>query len=210
MAQTGRITRRKLRALAALDAVGRPLFAVLRGRRRPIPQAPPRRILVVELWGIGDVVLATPVLAELRERFPEAKISLLAKPHARELLEGSGLVDEVIAAAFPWTAHTRKYAPTRYRRAGLWRLFRELRARRFDVSLDARRDLRSNLVTFLSGAARRIGYDFGGAARLLTDVVPSGAQDGHRIDDWMRVLEPLVGEGPPASCLLYTSPSPRD
>ncbi len=196
MAQTGRITRRKLRTIAMVDAIGGPLFALLRGKRRPAPEGRPRRILVVELWGIGDVVLATPALAELRERFPGANISLLAKPHARELLDHSGLVDDVIAADFPWTAHTGKYALSRYHGAKLMPVFRELRARRFDVSLDARRDVRSNFVTFLSGAARRIGYDFGGATGLLTDVVPSGPQDGHRIDDWMRVLEPLIGEIP--------------
>jgi ADP-heptose:LPS heptosyltransferase len=196
MAQTGRMTRRKLRTIAAVDAIGGPLFAILRRTGRASPPRAPRRILVVELWGIGDVVLATPALAELRERFPEAKISLLAKPHARELLEGSGLVDEVIAADFPWTAHAGKYAFSRYRAARLTRVFRELRARRFDVSLDARRDMRSNVVTFLSGAARRIGYDFGGATGLLTDMVPSGSQNDHRIDDWMRLLQPLLGEIP--------------
>ncbi|HUR91696.1 MAG TPA: glycosyltransferase family 9 protein [Gemmatimonadaceae bacterium] len=198
MAQTGRMTSRKLRAIAAVDALGRPAFALLRSRGRKAPPDPPRRILVVELWGIGDVVLATPALAELRDRLPNARVTLLGKAHARELLENSGLVDDVIVADFPWTAHAAKYAPSRYRRANLTQVFRELRSRKFDVSIDARRDLRSNIVTFLSGATRRIGYDFGGGSKLLTDVVPSGSQDGHRIDDWMHVLEPLMGEIPSA------------
>ncbi|CAN5142249.1 lipopolysaccharide heptosyltransferase II [soil metagenome] len=197
MAQTRTITPAKLRKLAALDLALRPILAFA-PRPGPAPRGifAPERILVVEIWGLGDVVLATPALAELRERFPSAGITLLAKPKARELLAESGLVDDVIAVDFPWTACERKFAPSRYDLAGLKDLFRELRSRRFDVSLDARRDIRSNIVTYLSGAKRRIGYDFGRATHLLTDVLPSGSQNAHRIDDWLRLLQPLVGEVP--------------
>ena len=51
---------------------------------------------MVEFWNIGDVVLATPFLAALRERFPGASITLLGQPHAAEILADSDLVDEVI------------------------------------------------------------------------------------------------------------------
>jgi ADP-heptose:LPS heptosyltransferase len=189
----------KLRKIAAADALLRPFLAFApRPRAASSATFPPRRILVIELWGIGDVILATPLLAELRDRFPGAEITLLAKPHARELLAGSGLVDEVIAFDFPWTAFSEKYAPRRYDPSRFRELFRDLRARSFDVSLDARRDLRSNIVAYLGGAARRIGYDFGGGSWLLTDVVPSGSQDGHRTDDWLALLQPLLGETPPS------------
>jgi heptosyltransferase-2 len=59
------------------------------------------------------------------------------------------------------------------------------------VSLDARRDIRNNLITYFGGARRRIGYDFGGGAHLLTDVLPSGAQNDHKVKDWLALLEPL-------------------
>lgn len=125
--------------------------------------------------------------------FPQASITLLAKPHAVALLEHSGLTDEIITFDFPWTAHKGegKYSPGRYRAGEFRRLIRRLRAHDFDVSLDARRDIRSNVITYLSGARRRIGYDFGGGAHLLTDVVPSGTQDAHKIDDWLALLAPL-------------------
>jgi heptosyltransferase-2 len=66
-----------------------------------------------------------------------------------------------------------------------------LRQGDFDVSLDARRDIRSNVITYLSGARRRIGYDFGGGAHLLTDVLPSGDQNDHKVSDWQTLLKPL-------------------
>ena len=165
---------------------------------RPPPPRPgrPRSILVVEPWGIGDVILATPLLASLRDAFPDASITLLAKPYARELLAHSNLVDDIVSFDFPWTAFTGKYRPSRYELSAFERLFQDLRRRDFDVSLDARRDIRSNVVAYLSGARRRIGYDFGGGSHLLTDVVPSGDQNAHKIEDWLELLRPLGVDQP--------------
>jgi len=55
-----------------------------------------RRILVVKLADIGDVLTATPALRALRRTFPHAHITALIPPHCRELLEGSPLVNELI------------------------------------------------------------------------------------------------------------------
>ncbi|MEO7648499.1 MAG: glycosyltransferase family 9 protein [Gemmatimonadaceae bacterium] len=197
MAQTRTITPAKLRKIAALELALRPLLALApRPRRaRALPWGP-ERILLVEPWGLGDIVLVTPLLAELRERFPGAHVTLLAKPAAQTLLAGSGLADDIITFDFPWTAHGAKYSPSRYHMGRFARLFKELRTRAFDLTLDARGDIRGNVVTYLSGAPRRIGYDSGGGAHLLTDALPSGPRDAHRIDDWLRLLVPLVGEPP--------------
>ncbi len=189
MAQTRTITRKKLAALGVLDLASR----TLRGVYRPPAPRPgsPASFLVVEPWGIGDVVLSTALLRALRVSFPRARIALLAKPHAKELLAHSGLVDEIIPFDFPWTAFTDKFAPHRYVPKEFRDLIHGLREHDFDVSLDARRDIRSNVLTYLAGARRRIGYDFGGGAHLLTDVVPSGAQNDHKISDWLALLRPL-------------------
>lgn len=189
MAQTRTITRKKLAAISLLDLAARPLH--IAWRPPPPRDGPPRSFLVVEPWGIGDVVLATPLLASLRSAFPESSITLLAKQYAADLLAHSGLVDDVVPFNFPWTAFSGKYQLSRYEKRAFDNLFRELRSRDFDVSLDARRDIRSNVITYFSGARRRIGYDFGGGSHLLTDVLPSGDQNAHKIDDWLAMLRPL-------------------
>jgi len=189
MAQTRTITPRKLAAIRALDFVSRALHGVW----RPPPPRPgsPKSILVVEPWGIGDVVLSTALMRSLRASFPGARITLLAKSHAKELLTHSGLVDEIIVFDFPWTAFTGKLAPRKYVAKQFQALIRKLRQSDFDVSFDARRDIRTNVITYLGGVRRRIGYDFGGGSHLLTDVVPSGDQNEHKVSDWLALLEPL-------------------
>ena len=61
------------------------------------------RILVIEPKNIGDVVLATPFLAQLRARFPMATTTLLAAPHAKAILQGTGLVHDYIETRLDWT-----------------------------------------------------------------------------------------------------------
>jgi heptosyltransferase-2 len=189
MAQTRTITPTKLAAIGALDFAARAVHALW---QPPPPRSgAPRSFLVVEPWGIGDVVLCTALLRAIREHFRGARITLLAKSYAKDLLANSGLVDEIIPFDFPWTAFSGKLSPGRYVPREFQSLIRRLRQRDFDVSLDARRDIRSNLVTYFAGARRRIGYDFGGGAHLLTDVLPSGTQNEHKVSDWLALLGPL-------------------
>jgi ADP-heptose:LPS heptosyltransferase len=92
-------------------------------------------------------------------------------------------------------------------------LVRRLRAERFDLSVDCRMDLRSNALTRSIGAARRIGYDFGGGGFLLTDRVPAPPADQHKVDDWLGLLAALAAEGgvdvPPAEPELTVSEQER-
>ena len=188
MAQTWRVTPAKVAVFRLIDALALPLRPFV---RTSSPRGEVRSILVMEPWHIGDVVLATPALRALRERFPDARLSLLGKSHAEEILRHSGLVDEVIVFDLPWTSKTAKYAPGRYDIGALKDLIAQLRSRQFDLTVDARMDLRSNVVTYLTGAPRRIGYDFGGGSFLLTDRIPADPDKRHRVDDWLELLKPL-------------------
>lgn len=191
MARTWPVTRRKKLMLAAFDAIARPVAALV--LRSTPATGEVKSILVLELWHIGDVVLATAALQRLREMYPSARLTLLAKPHAVELLQGSGLTDEIITFDFPWTAMSGKYQPGRYDRDAIAGIVKRLRDGKFDLSVDCRMDLRSNVLTRAARAARRVGYDFGGGGFLLTDAVPPGPADRHKVDDWMALLDQLSG-----------------
>ncbi len=181
--------------LAMFDALAGPMSAVFLRENHDGTQ-PVRKILVLELWHMGDVVLATPVLQSLRAMYPEAKITLLAKKHACELLASSDLVDQIVTFDFPWTAMSDKYDPSRYDKLAIRELVRSLKEQQFDLCLDCRMDLRSNVLTRSIGAKRRVGYDFGGGGFLLTDAIEAPSADQHKVDDWMALLEPLRESAP--------------
>ncbi len=190
MAETWEVTPGRRLLLGTFDTLARPFASLLLPRHRG-PVEGIWKILVVEIWNIGDVVIATTALQALRSRYPDAWISLLAQPHAEELLHGSGLVDEVIPFVFPWTADNNKYKLSRYDRDAMSALFRRLRDAKFDLTVDCRMDFRNNIVTLATHARRRIGYAFGGASFLLTDAIPVSPRGRHKVRDWLKLMEAL-------------------
>lgn len=107
--------------------------------RKKIRKSAIKRILVITLSNVGDVVLTTPAIARLRENFPDAHIAVLVGPRAYPLLEHSATVNEVI----------------RYdKRTSLGRklgLMGALRARGFDLVVD----FKQTLIPVFLGASRR-------------------------------------------------------
>jgi lipopolysaccharide heptosyltransferase II len=162
----------KTRSLIRLDQVlGLPLCllafllhqpARLLRRRAP---GPVRRILVVKLLGLGSVLLATPLLRRLRERWPDARITFLTFAPNAELVSRLDCVDEVVVVPRGSVAGLLAAAPG---------LLARLRRARFDLVLDLEFYSRlSNLVSWATGAPRRVGFFVRARWRgtLLTDPV---------------------------------------
>ncbi len=151
----------------ALDAVGTALAAIAR-LFLPAPRiSAPERILVIQLDHLGDAVLSTPLLAELRSAFPAAMIDVLASPSNHEVFDGDPNVDRV------WVAERTWFERKPDRRAlftAVWKLGWQLRTIGYDLGIDVRGDVLSVLVLALAGVRRRVGWAMGGGAFLLTDV----------------------------------------
>ena len=105
------------------------------------------RILIVRLSALGDIVFASSMLDALRRRWPQATIAWLAQAGFAGILDGDPRITEVIRAP----ADLFK-SPT-----ALWRLRRELRARRFDWVFEVQGLAKSRLVARLAGGYR-IGF----------------------------------------------------
>jgi len=116
----------------------------------------PQRILIIRLSAIGDVVMASGLIPALREISPQAHIGWLVEPAAALLLRHNPRLDEVIVLPRDeWRALWRARRPIALLRSVL-AFRRALRARRFDVAIDAQGLLKSALFAWWSGAARRV------------------------------------------------------
>lgn len=155
------------------------------------------RILVIELWNIGDVILAMPFLARLRQIFPEASVTLLSRQFASDVLAGTGLVDDFIAADLAWAPADRVRLPRRVGR--LLGAARALRRRKFDLAFSSRPHVRERVLMVLASADRRVGIAIGKADGLLTDPIPANRSRGHKSNDWLKLLTPFGG-GPARDC----------
>lgn len=116
-------------------------------------------ILLVRLRQIGDVVFTTPAVHALRRRFPDAHLTYLVEPAAAPIVANNPHLNEVLVA------------PRRRGIRGLvgdLALGRRLRARRFDLAIDFHGGPRASLLTWLSGARERIGYEVAGRSWMYT------------------------------------------
>ncbi|BDI33042.1 ADP-heptose--LPS heptosyltransferase II [Capsulimonas corticalis] len=93
------------------------------------------KILIVKLWALGDILVATPLLRALRRQYPGCHITWLADSRYAEILKGSELVDEVIAFNMaPWLRYFRAGQVIPYLKTS-FALRRKLNAAKFDMSI---------------------------------------------------------------------------
>jgi heptosyltransferase-2 len=189
-----------------LDGAGAVAMRLWRQVRPIPPLGTPRRILLVQLDHLGDAVLSSPMLPQLRTAFPEARIDVLASPSNREVFEADPHVDQVHLAERNWFE----------RRPGgwalgsaVWTLGRSLRNAGYDLGIDVRGDVLTVLVLALARIPRRLGWAMGGGGFLLTDVAP-WVSGRHEVHARLALLETLgMAADGPARVVVHTTDRDR-
>lgn len=116
-----------------------------------------RRILLIKLSAVGDVVHTIPLLNKLRRRYPSARIDWLLRPQIAELVRHHPAISNVLLfARQEWTTLRRTGWPALRNVGGL---IGEMRAARYELAIDMQGQLRTALFTLASGAPMRIGFD---------------------------------------------------
>lgn len=147
------------------------------------------RILLVRLRQIGDVVFTTPAVHALRRHFPAAHLTYIVEPAAAPIVLHNPHLDEVIVAP--------RARGVRGMREDL-ALGRRLRAGRYDLAIDFHGGPRAALLTWLSGAPERIGYEVAGRSWMYTRRIarPRELRPRHSVENQWDLLAAL-GIGPP-------------
>ncbi len=183
------LTSKKKLLVAIIDT----LCTVMRiGQKKPLPKAEDvSSILVLELWGIGDVVLAITGLQGLKKIYPHAKIVLLCQKYGSVLLQESQCVDEIIAFKFPWTKNRGKYPFWQYPWIKMIQLQKQIQKMKFDLSISARMDLRNNALLWIFQANHRLGFAEAGGKGFLTNSIECDDEPVHSVEHWQFILNHL-------------------
>jgi ADP-heptose:LPS heptosyltransferase len=145
------------------------------------------KILVISLAGIGDTLIATPLIHELRANFPDATIDVLVMwPGAKDLLEHNPHVNRVFQKNFL--------------KCGRWetlKFLRTLRREHYDLSLNTHPQSRIHyrIAAFIIGAKMRISHEydhFNWLDRLLVNVTRPQNYSRHAAENNLAFL-PLIG-----------------
>jgi lipopolysaccharide heptosyltransferase II len=148
-----------------------------------LANAEPKRILIILHGSVGDVTRALPLANLLRRRFPKAFLAWAVEPACLPLLEQQPAVNEIIV----------------FDRRHWWRDFlpflRKIRSRRFDLVLDLQRHFKSGLISFLSGAADRLGFNRSDCKELNwifnNTYIPAVGDEISKLDHYLKFAECL-------------------
>jgi len=192
-----RMSKRILRMsiFALMSSIGAFLWLRRLGTHK-VPLQPqsfsPRRILVIRLDLIGDLVLSLTVVHLLKRTYPDAEIDLLALPSSAKIAASDPALNEIIA-----------YDPNIWRRAqallrpknwsALRALYKRLHARQYDLTVNVFGNWGAVLAV-LSGAPRRVGFAGEAYPGFMTDSVPGRHWDDpaaplHEVDYCLQLAQ---------------------
>ncbi|WP_392439793.1 putative lipopolysaccharide heptosyltransferase III [Edwardsiella piscicida] len=152
----------------------------------------PQRILVIKLRHHGDMLLVTPVISTLKRHYPSAQIDVLLYAETRDMLSANQDIHQLYCIDRQW-----KKQGVRHQLSQEWRLLRTLRAQRYDLVVNLADQWRSAIVTALSTAPVRIGFDFTKRRHPLWRTshthLASTAEHGkqHTVEQNLSILAPL-------------------
>jgi heptosyltransferase III len=139
-----------------------------------------RKILVIKFGGIGDVLMSTPVLPNLREYFPNAHIDYLTLIKNRDVLMDNHYIDRVLT----FDARIDKS----------WDLLRHIRDKGYNLVIDLFGNPRTALLTYITGAKYRVGFKFRGRSYAYNIKIDGRGGEVHNSD---FNLDALIKAGVP-------------
>ena len=135
-----------------------------------------RKILCIKPRGIGDIVLSTIVLDNLKAHFPFARIDYLTENFAKQTLNNNPLINKVIGFS---------------KKDFILKVVRMLRKEKYDIVIDLWSNPRSAQITFLSGAKYRVGYAYRGRKYAYNILGTSDKGNHHSAEHNLELLSAL-------------------
>jgi len=161
-----------------------------------------QKILVIDLGGIGDVLLSTPALEALQELYPHATLTSLVSTSGKEILEGLSCLHRIVIFPISETELASPWLGVRWNK--LFQLFcvcLTLRRELFDRVINLRplnsrgSALKMALLMGLIGGKERVGRDTKGRGFFLTRRISEDHLEGHHeLDYILNVVDHLGGK----------------
>ncbi len=167
-----------------------------------------RGILVINPFGIGDVLFSTPLLRTIRAAFPKARIGYLGNRRTEPILRANRQIDELFIYEKDELTQGWRSSKRRGLQAVL-ALLGQVRRAHFDLAIDLSLGSRYSLVMMLIGIPRRIGFDYRRRGRFLTSRLPLEGYEGKHVVEFYDDLTQFIGLKP-GDGMLELTPSPED
>jgi heptosyltransferase-2 len=141
------------------------------------------RILIVNPFGIGDVLFSTPLISNLKVALPESYIGYICNIRAKDALLGNPQIDDIFV--FEKDEYRRLWKQSKFRCVRKFVLFfRQIKRRRFALAIDLSLGQKFCPFLWLSGIKMRIGYNYRSRGRFLTHKIDIAGYENKPIVDY--------------------------
>lgn len=147
-----------------------------------------KRILVINIFGIGDVLFTTPLLRNIRTQWPDAFVGYICNRRAYPVLEHNPHINRVFVYERDEFRTVQDRSFWQVFRKGLV-FFQEIRGERFDIVIDFSLNRFFSFLTFAAGIPKRMGFNFKNRSLFLTDKIDVDGFEGRAVAEYY--LEPL-------------------
>jgi ADP-heptose:LPS heptosyltransferase len=126
-----------------------------------------KKALIIRHKAIGDIILVTAFIRALKKALPEAEIDMVVEPMGIEVLRGNPYLTRMVI----YEKNRLKKAPLGVKIRDTVAFYAGLAERKYDIVFDLWGNLRTALMSFLTGARWRIGFNFRGRKYFYNVVV---------------------------------------
>lgn len=149
----------------------------------------PQKILMINPFGIGDVLFTTPFLRNVRRAFPKACIGYVGNKRTEPLLRAHEDIDQVFV--YERDDFDRLYKKSKWKFLAEVRCFiAKIRQEGYDVVFDFSLNPVINILTCLGRIPNRVGFNYKNRGRFLTDKIPFRSFEGrHVVEFYLGLLE---------------------
>jgi lipopolysaccharide heptosyltransferase II len=169
-----------------------------------------KRYLIINPFGIGDVLFTTPVIRSIKDVQPDSQISYWCNDRVAPIIRNNPNINEV----FPLSRGDLKKIFAKSRLEGIsrfWNLILGIKKGHFDISLDFSLDHRYSLLTKLAGVKKRVGFNYKKRGRFLTDKIDiEGYHAKHIIEYYLDLLKVINIDTKSRSLELRVEASDRE
>lgn len=164
------------------------------GLENPLPDLRyVKRLLIIRLSAIGDVVHSLPLSAALKEAYPHLEITWIVEEIPAQMVLGNPYLHDVIVIPRSRWKKGRLNSPKVW--VEYFGLLADLRRRRFDVTIDLQGYAKTALLALATGAKHRLSwFRMRDGASLVSRPIPKRPSSLHRVDWFLDVARALSAE----------------
>ncbi len=151
----------------------------------------PKKVLIANVFGIGDVLFTLPLITHLKSFNPEIEIGYLCNRRTEEVLDNYKDVDRVFV--YERDEFQADYKKSKRKFLGKIKdILLSIKSENYDLCLDVSLSGYTSFFSWVIGIKHRIGFDYKGRGVFLSHRIPFiGFENEHVVDHYLRLIEKI-------------------